>query len=417
MTTWDEAHGAATAALAKQKWNKAVGVLAPWLGAIAPDLDAKGWGDAVSMLATAMTGLDGTLASAAAQAAVAPDDGAALHGFGHALVGARRPDLAVAILARANARAPGREPLAELVAALELLGRNREAVEVLDAAPALVAGDALLAYLRAFNAVKVGDVDAARQLLPRLEAATDERDRFMAGRIARMVARHDALVARSPVPLDDVRRWHFITTGGVLLHATRLARTWDTPARVKAGVESLALVVDALGLAPPAVLHPPDRTSELLARVCAATLDRPLQPWYGGDDRGLLVVYDARALIDELRAPLRHHRPGQPLFMQAAEHTTEQPVAPDVLTYLYAHNTSPWGPGLTPDHQPLDTTGIPVDELVRATLDAAPDPELTDREALRAFLADLRELPPEAAPAATRANGQREPLWVGSPAA
>jgi hypothetical protein len=149
--------------------------------------------------------------------------------------------------------------------------------------------------------------------------------------------------------------------------------------------------------------------------VCAATLDRPAQAWYGGDERGLLIVYDARALIAELRAPLVHHRPGQPLFMHAAEHTTEQPTAPDILTYLYQHNTSPWGPGLTPDHQPLDTTGIAVDELVRVTLAADPDPTLADLDALRGFLADVRALSGAAAPAATRSSGQRDRLWVGSP--
>jgi hypothetical protein len=114
MTTWDDAHQAATAALAKSKWNKAVGVLAPWLTAIAPELDAKSWGDVVSMLGTAMTRLDDSVASVAAAAAAAPDDGPALHAFGHALVGGRRPDLAVAILARSFARSPTPAHLAEL---------------------------------------------------------------------------------------------------------------------------------------------------------------------------------------------------------------------------------------------------------------------------------------------------------------
>lgn len=324
----------------------------------------------------------------------------------------------MAILARAVERSPASPaPLAELAAALELLGRHREVVDALDASAALVATDPLLGYLRAFNAVMVADLDTARRLLPRLEAAADERFRFMAARIERMLARADGLRARSRLTLDDLRGWHYVLTGGVLLHATRIGRSWDTPGRVKAGVQSLALVLDALELAVPAVLYPPDRTSELLARVCAATLERPAQAWYGGDEPGLLVVYDARALIPELRAPLVHHRPGQPLFMQAAEHTTEQPTAPDVLTYLYQHNTSPWGPGLTAEHQPLDTTAIPIDELVRTALDAIPDPGLADRDPLQAFLADLRTLPPAAAPAALRADGQRERLWVGSPVA
>jgi hypothetical protein len=415
MTTWDEAHGVATAALGKQKWNKAISALVPWMSATSPALDASSWGDAVRMLATAMTSVDGTVEAAAACATASTDDTGALHMFGHALVGARRPDLAVAILARAHALAPGREPLAELVTALELLGRNREAIAALDASPDLVAGDALLTYLRAFNAMLVADVDAARALLPRLQASTDERIQFMAGRIARMVARYDGLVGLAPVPPNDLRRWHYVTTGGVLLLAHRLGRTWDTPSRVKASVESLASVIDAVALVVPTILYPPDRTSEILARVCAATLDRPAQPWYGGDEQGLLVVYDQRSLIPELRAPLRHHRPGQPLFMQATEHTTEQPVTGDVLTYFYEFNTSPWGPGLTPDFQTLDTTAAPIDELVCTTIVAKPDPAQADTKALREFLTDLRDLPPAAAPALGCSSGQREPSWVGSP--
>lgn len=220
---------------------------------------------------------------------------------------------------------------------------------------------------------------------------------------------------------DDLRGWHYVLTAGLLLRTPRQAKTWDSAGRVKDGVQRMRQVLEALEVAVPTVLFPPERNSEITARVAAARLGCDATAWHGGDEPGLLVVYDARALIPELREPLLHHRPGQPLFMQAAEHTTEQPVASDLLTYLYQHNTSPWGPGLSPENRPIDTTTVPVEEFVRAVLDAADDGDLAedndDVADLRAFATALRDVPAAAAPGLLRDSGQRERLWVGSPVA
>ena len=48
--------------------------------------------------------------------------------------------------------------------------------------PALVQSDPLLVYLRAFNAIFVGDLRTPLDLLPRLQASADETIRFMAAR-------------------------------------------------------------------------------------------------------------------------------------------------------------------------------------------------------------------------------------------
>ncbi len=417
MTTWDEAHQTARAALDERQWHQALRAIAPWLTATTPELDGAAWSAALTTLAAAAKPLGAAVQATGPQAAAAPDDPAALYDLGHALVEAKRPDLAVAILAHAVERSPAKTAaLAELAAALELQGRNREVVAVLDAHPALIAAEPLLTYLRAFDAIVVADLDSARSLLPQLHAATDQRYQFMAARLGSMLARADGLRSRGRLADDDLRGWHFVLTGGVLVHDQRLDKTWDSAARVKGAVHDLALVLEALGLDLPALLHPPERNCELVARAAAALLDRPATKWYGGDEHGLLVVYDARDLIPELRQALVQHRPGQPLYMRAAEHATEQPTAPDLLGYLYERNTSPWGPGFTPAVELIDTSKIPDDELVAAIV-SANDADRAEPAALREFVATLRDLPPEAAPAALRADGQRERLWVGSPVA
>jgi hypothetical protein len=419
MTSWHEAHEAATAAVTAQQWNKALRAIAPWLGATMNELDGAGWAAAMAALAAAGKPLGAAAKAVAGEVAAAPDDAAALYRLGLALVEAKRPELAVAILARAVARADAKAgPLAELVTALELQGRSGDAVAVLDGHAAVVSGDPLLSYLRAFGAIMVGDLDGARARRPRLHEAKDERFVFMAARIDRVLARADGLRAEGRLGRDDLRGWHYALTGGVLLRGQRLAKTWDSAAQVKAALRDLAVVIEALGLDVPALLHPPERNAGLVAQAAGALLGRPLQPWYGGDERGLIVVYDARDLIPDLRKALVHHRPGQPLFLRAAEHTTEQPTAPDLLGYLYASNTSPWGPGFTPTMDLIDTSKVPDGELVAAIVDAEEDAgDGHDREALRAFAALVGGLEGEAAPAARRGDGQRDRLWVGSPVA
>lgn len=417
-SSWPDAHQAAGAALSKEKWHKALAAVQPWLRGEQPALQGQDWADALTTLSAATRPLGAEVQAAAHRAATHPDDVAALYELGHALVEARRPDLAIAALARAVDHAPDDAgPLAELAAALELQGRNREVIDSLDAAGPLVEADPLLAYLRAFNAFMVADLETPRDLLPRLQAASDERFRFMARRIERMLARADAARDLSRLQPDDLRGWHFVLTAGLLLRTPRLGKTWDSPARIKDAAQRVSEVLEALELSVPTVLFPPERTSEVTARAVASMMGCSATVWHGGDERGLIVVYDARALIPELREALVHHRPGQPLFMQAAEHTTEQPTAPDLLTYLYQHNTSPWGPGLGPDHQLLDSTKIPVDELVQAVADAdtETDADQADRDDLRAFATALRSSSPNAAPGALRESGQRERLWVGSP--
>jgi hypothetical protein len=416
---WADAHAAATAAVAKQKWNKALRALAPWLRADEPALEGQDWANALTTLAAALHKFESAVKTAANSAAGQPDDRQALYELGHALVGARRPDLAVAPLSHAAVRNPhDAAVLAELVAALELQGRNREVVAALAGATELVQTDPLLSYLHAFNAFMVADLDTPRGLLPRLQAAAGDRFVFMAARIERMLARADAMQQLSRLDSEDLRGWHFVLTAGTLLRGQRYGKTWDTTIRVKDGAQRLAAVLAAWQITVPVVLFPPERNSEVTARVVGDTLGIKAQVWHGGDERGLVVCYDARSLIPELRDALVHHRPGQPLFMQAAEHTSEQRTASDLLTYLYAYNTSPWGPGLSPENQPIDTSKCPVEQLVQEVLDAPDDEaEQADRDDLVSFAESLRDLSADAAPGGLRVTGQREPLWVGSPVA
>ncbi len=423
-SNWLEARIAVNEALADRQTSKALRLLAPWLSGGASKTQAQDWAETFELLAgIAKVDFGEALQSRAKAAAHQPDDSQTLYNLGHALVDAERPDLAVGVLQRACERAPQEAGfLAELVTSLELQGRNDEAVQALDAAPKLVESDTLLLYLRAFNAFMVADLDTPQRLLPRLQQAENERFRFMARRIERMLARAQAVREISALDKKDLRTWHFVLTGGLLLQRSaeradgRYGETWDSLARVKDGLRRLLAVLETWSISVPKVLFPSERNSEITARAAAALLGCEADPWYGEDERGLLVVYDARNLIPELRTLLIHHRPAQPLFIQAADHTREQPSAPDLLTYLYERNTSPWGPGLTPDYQPIDSSDSTPQDLAQAVVAAQDDDGGTDdlNELLR-FAEVLKDLAPMAQPAALLDEGQRERLWVGSP--
>ncbi|HLO87339.1 MAG TPA: tetratricopeptide repeat protein [Nostocaceae cyanobacterium] len=422
-SNWLEARSAVNEALAGRQTSKALRLLAPWLNGETAENQAQNWSETFDLLARiAQVDFGEAIQTKAQAASEQPDNSQVLYNLGYALIDANRPDLAVAALQRACERDP-QEPefLAELVAALELQGRNQEAVQALEAASKLVESNTLLLYLRAFNALMVADLETPQQLLPLLQQSEDDRYLFMARRIERMLARAKAVQQISSLDHHDLRGWHFVLTGGLLLRLStersdgRYGATWDTPIRVKDSLQRLLAVLETWNISVPKVLFPSERNSEITGLAAAALLDCEAATWYGEDEPGLLVVYDARNLIPELRNMLVHHRPLQPLFIQAAEYTKEQPTAPDFLTYLYDRNTSPWGPGFTPDFQLIDTNDFTPQELAQSVVTAEDDSSTDELSQLLRFAEALKDLPPIAQPAALLNEGQRERLWVGSP--
>ena len=163
-----------------------------------------------------------TFAAAVRSVRQAPDDAAALERLGRRLVGEGLPQMAVTLLGRAH-RIDPLDPrvLATLVSALAADGRHARACAVLRAAPAPGGWGLGRRGVLARHALLAGDLEPPRSCLPELLASTDPAHQELALEIGGMLARADALARVSTLDQRDLRGWHFVVTGGLLLHRSR----------------------------------------------------------------------------------------------------------------------------------------------------------------------------------------------------
>jgi len=372
-------------------------------------------------------------AAKARTAAETPDDVAGLYHLGYELIEQGLSDVAAPVLTRANALQPGEQTIVgELVTALERELRYREAREVLEATPGLLQQSFTCRYLLAFNSLMSGDLAAARQTAAQLRPGSEPNEQFMAARIARTLARCDALAALCPLDDQDLRGWHMALTGGVLLHRSpygeevmrgRYAFVQDTEERCLESIRRTAAVLDALGLRVPQVFALPDRSSAILAHAAAQVLALPLAPWpeQGSPEPGLVVAYDMDGQSEPVLRSLLEHRPGQVLWCHAGCWTHDLPVAPDLITFLHQYNRAPWGERMSYQQESGEAVTLPADEAPaeqiagRIAGAALPPGELADLDDLLALVRGAAAQPGGPLLAPLQREGRRERQWAGSP--
>jgi hypothetical protein len=367
------------------------------------------------------------LAEVCARASVAPGDPAVLYELGYRLVEDGVPAVAASVLGRALAAAPGSEPIVtELVAALERMLRYRDARDLLASHPALVASSFLCRYLYAYDAAMCGDLATTRATAPALTPA-DDTEAFMAARIAQIVARADRVAAIAPLDDHDLRGWHYVLCGGILLHRSpygfddamrgRFAWLQDDAGRVRAGLDRLRALLDRWGIAPPCVFAPPGRDHAIIAACAAAILDVPVAPWpeIGAPAPGIVVAYDLGSVAWRDLERLVERPRGQVLYAHGARWTEDGPICPDVTMLLHQELVAPWGRRLAiaadRDVRPSGPDDRDAPAIAADVIDAAPMPagEL-DHD-------DLAGLDALSAAAGPPQPGRRERLWAGSPVA
>jgi hypothetical protein len=397
--------------------------------------DRDRWCEAFDLFARISAALaEEELAGLVRRAVDDPDDIQALYDLGYQLIEQGLPGVAATALARANVLFPNQGPiLTELAAALGRDQRCREAAEALRAAPELVESDFLCRYLLAHSALMTGDLVEPRRLLPELLQAAEPDRLALARLIEGMLARADAVGGVTPLDDADLRGWHFVVSGGLLLHLSpfgfdegmhgRYAYIQDDPGRCLEGLRRLAAVLAAWQVRPPRVWRLDDADSAALAVAAAQALGCPAEAWpsSGSDDPGLIVVYDLAALPEEAVAALREHRPGQALWSHASCWTAEPPFAADLTTYLHQYNVSPWGERLRVDPQTRQTEKVPPsdappEQRAEEILAAAPEPDaLADVRQLVELARAAQGLAGEHGPGALRRQGWRRRQGINSP--
>jgi hypothetical protein len=434
--TFDEALRAAEAALEGGDARAAFGHVHFHL-AHEPVLvtDRDRWHEAFDLFARISEAIAGEeLAALVRRTVEDPDDVQALYDLGYQLIEQGLPGVAATALSRANVLFPNQAPiLAELAAALDRDFRCREAAEALRDAPELVESDFVCRYLLAYNSLMTGDLDEPGRLLPGLLGASDPDHVFMTWRIEGMLAR--AAAVRGVTALDDrdLRGWHFVVTGGILLHLSphgfdegmsgRYAYTQDSPDRCLEAIRRLATVLDAWEVRPARVWRLENPDSAALALAAGQVLGLPVEPWPAGGSRdgGLIVAYDLATLGPETVTTLREHRPGQVLWAHASCWTQEPPFAADLTTYLHQYNVSPWGERLrvnpeTREAEKSPPSTAPADERAAEVVGASLAADaLADLDGLVGLAHAVRQLSGEYGPGALRHDGPRRRQGSNSP--
>jgi hypothetical protein len=348
------------------------------------------------------------LADVATAAVRDPDSPDRLYDLGYTLIDAGAPEIAASILWRCLALVgESEEVVCELVSALESAMAYRDAFAVLAEHPQLRARSFLCRYLYAFNAAMSGRLEVTREELPELAPDGQEAE-LMAGTIAGILARADRVAGTCPLDDRDLRGWHYVLTGGLLLHQSpygfdapmrgRYAWLADSNARVATGLERLAGLVRELEL--PCVYAPPGRGHEIVALAASERLGLPIAPWpaVGVPAPGLVVLHDLAELAPGDISRLIQRRPDQVVFAHASPWTIDSPIAPDVTTLLYQSLVAPWA------RSDADVRVI-ASEIVRDPgLDAD---ELAADEPARWEALVTMSWPP--------APGPRSRLWAGGP--
>jgi hypothetical protein len=304
--------------------------------------------------------------------------------------------------------------LAELCIALENLMLSRVALDKLRSGP----DEPLLRYLLAFHHIMLGQLAEAELIVSSPRPNSDGELDFMFSCLERILAR--ARVLDDLLKTQPLRAWHMALNACLLLHISphgfpepmggRYAYVQD---RYEFCHEALVLLQTALPAKPATVWTLSDRNSRILATATAQFLGAPLQDWRPHAGPGLVVVYDLDQCPAEFWEHIGQRRAGQWLWVHASCWTDPPPVSPDITSFLYQTNVSPWTKGrlqVSPDSgrvepQPEDTASEA--ELAQRILDGAEELEsIGGVEALAQFV-ERFPLPSD--------EGRRERQRVGSP--
>jgi hypothetical protein len=395
------------------------------------------WNDALKLFERICRGLSGDFLGDLVKGVIEkPHNIDALYELSYELYEQNIHSIAATFLNKANLLTPQNERIvSELVSNLEALMMNKEATNILSEAKSLLNSSEICRYLYAFHSIMTGDIDTPEKILPTIQDSIDKDIQFMAKSIKGMLNRFSVLKRSRPLDNKDLRGWHMVMNGSVLLHLSpfglddamfgRYAYITDSYSLCRHGIERVQEVLKVAEINLPSIIALPDRSSQILALATSKIVGKPLKYWDEIDinTEGLIVVYDLDEVQPgELLPEIADHRPGQLLWAHASCWTNPFPFSPDITTYLYQHNNSPWGGGgfvyntKAKRVEISDSDKTADEELSLKIVDAEIDRDyIDDLEDLLAMINPLRNLSEDSNPGIYKTSERRRLQRTGSP--
>ena len=259
--------------------------------------------------------------------------------------------------------------ITELVYCLETMGEFEQACKILKEQPRLLETNFMCQYLLAINSIMCGDINTAKKMRHQF-LANDNIEIKMAERIRRMIERFDAIENYESIDTNDLQFWHYIITGGILMHVSpygyenamygRYGVLQEGYKNCLMGIQYLKNNLEKAGISPTCIYSLGDRSSDILAHAAAEYFQLPLKPWVDEElnETSLIIAYDVTSSFDTLYLEkLKQRHPRQILWSHVTIWDKDQPIAADITTLLAQVAIPPWG---KQSHPRLLDNGEPI---------------------------------------------------------
>lgn len=314
-----------------------------------------------------------------------------LYQLGFELVNAQYYDIASTILSYALERFPkDLRILYELTASLEMQGLYESALKILKG---FNAETFLANYLLAFNTLMTGDIAGSQKITDNLRADSGSSE-YMLKRLHTIFERVRAIEGVSPLDKSDYRGWHFILTGGVLLHLPDPTKhnygqyeyLEDSESLCKEGIFRLSAIFDVWKMKIPQILSFDNPESQRLGLAFSEMLGIPEKKVVIPREPGLFVIYDHSNVIPEVLDLILKHEKGLQVYCHASQFTREYKVTPDFTNLMYSSIVSPWNKYLIFPKRPE----LPISPSAKSDHQLAKD--IVNSELSQSSLKDLQNL-------------------------
>jgi len=286
-----------------------------------------------------------------------PDNAQVLYSLGYELIEVGLPLVAATPLNQAHLILPENEAiLSELSTAFENAGMYDLAYMHLSTAEHILEESFMCRYLYAFNGIMSGHLEAGREMLPTMQDPPDENFAFMRDRIAQFMQRSETIAPLEGLDRQDLRGWHYVLTGGILLHLSpygfdkpmrgRYSFLHDSYVLIREGIERVRACLHTWGVKPQQLVYFPDTGSEVIARAMARIEGATYTAWYPGLETGdgpvLFIAYDLSRASGEFIRSQVERKSHTFLWSHALNWTEDFPLTPDFTTFMYEYNYAPW---------------------------------------------------------------------------